>query len=415
MQIAPVVENQDRSDKPNVARVVDRAVEWLTANFLASTRYVELSLVVLDRSPEIEIILEKGGVRIESASDAATCNPTCNPRNLDLASLRKSLDTIDPDVIITFGWSGLKNLAALEWGIGRGIPVVAASDSNSHDFIRKWPKEFLKSQLLAMFSAIWAAGPCAAAYAAKLGAAPERIVEGPVNAIDCDHFAAGARAARENAATLRNKLGLPENFFLSVSRISTEKNIAGLLKAFSQYRRKALAGAWDLVLVGDGPQRLEIESLIDKLGLRQCVHLKGWQSFDELPAFYGLARAFVIASTRETWAVVINEAASTGLPLVVSAHCGAAPNFVREGVNGYTFPPEQTPVLCKCLLNLSHGQLDIETMGRASTDISQAWHPVRHAKSLEEVVSRARQLPPLNVPYWKRATLRRMVEFQAKR
>jgi glycosyltransferase involved in cell wall biosynthesis len=397
MQIG-LLERQVCLERPKVARVADSAVERLAANFTASAKHVDLSLVVFERRPKVECALQACGVEIFALSGA------CG--KFDLAGLRRSLDAIKPDVIVTFGWAGLKNLAALDWGVGHGVPVIAASDSNAHDYRRNLPKEFLKSQLLAMFSAVWAAGPEAAAYAAQLGVAEERIIQGPVNTVDWEHFSAGARAAREKAAMLRRELGLPERFFLSVSRLAPEKNIPGLLQAFLAYRQNAGPGAWDLVLVGDGPQRLEIESLIDAFGLRRCTHLTGWQSFEALPAFYGLASSFAIASRRETWAVVVNEAAIAGLPLVVSDRCGSAYNLVRDGVSGYTFPPERPDLLAEALLKLSHGNVDLAAMGRASVEISRDWHPEKHGESLKEVVLQALRLPRPRIPLWKRSALR---------
>ena len=73
--------------------------------------------------------------------------------------------------------------------------------------------------------------------------------------------------------------------------------------------------------------------------LAGAVILPGFRQYDELPAFYGLARAFVHASTTEQWGLVVNEAMAAGLPVLVSDRCGCAQDLVRNGVNGFTFDP----------------------------------------------------------------------------
>ena len=67
------------------------------------------------------------------------------------------------------------------------------------------------------------------------------------------------------------------------------------------------------------------------LGLDNDVIFPGFIQYDELPAYYGLAKAFIHASTVEQWGLVVNEALAAGLPVLVSERCGCAPDLVREG------------------------------------------------------------------------------------
>src|SRR5262249_59830905 len=108
-----------------------------------------------------------------------------------------------------------------------------------------------------------------------------------------------------------------------------------------RYRAAAGTAAWKLVLLGEGEQRAKLEGLRDALGLRNDVSMPGFKQYDELPAYYGLASAFVHTSTTEQWGLVVNEAMAAGLPVLVSERCGCGPDLVREGVNGFTFDPRQ--------------------------------------------------------------------------
>ena len=145
---------------------------------------------------------------------------------------------------------------------------------------------------------------------------------------------------RAGDPSFRTRFGLPQRFFLASNRFLPKKNLPGLLRAFAQYRTAAGADPWDLVLLGDGPLRPDVERLIADIGLAGAVHLPGFKQYPELPAYYGLAGAFVHASTSEQWGLVVNEAMAAGLPVLVSDRCGCAPDLVAEGINGFTFPPE---------------------------------------------------------------------------
>ena len=67
--------------------------------------------------------------------------------------------------------------------------------------------------------------------------------------------------------------------------------------------------------------------------------MPGFKQYHDLPAYYGLAGAFVHTSTVEQWGLVVNEAMAAGLPVLVSRNCGCAADLVQDGVNGFAFDP----------------------------------------------------------------------------
>jgi 1,2-diacylglycerol 3-alpha-glucosyltransferase len=97
--------------------------------------------------------------------------------------------------------------------------------------------------------------------------------------------------------------------------------------------------ARDLVVCGDGDLRPRLHALARELGLEQRVHWPGFVQYPDLPVYYALADAFILASTIEPWGLVVNEAMACGLPVLVSDRCGCAPDLVPEGQNGFTFKP----------------------------------------------------------------------------
>ena len=173
---------------------------------------------------------------------------------------------------------------------------------------------------------------------------------------------------------------LPDTFWSQV-RFVRKKNLMTIIRAFSIYRTQSGA-PWELVILGDGEERSTLEATISELQLGEVVHLKGFQSYDRLPAFYALAGALVHASVIEQWGLVVNEAMACGLPVIVSERCGCVPDLVQHGVNGFRFDPLNTQRLAdlmSCVASLHDGRIH---MGRQSSDIISLWTPDVHAKNL---------------------------------
>ena len=189
-------------------------------------------------------------------------------------------------------------------------------------------REWLKRRIVRLFAAALVGGAPQAAYARELGMPEEAIFQG-YDAVDNVYFAEQAARVRDMAEVERARLDLPVRFFLAASRFVAKKNLFRLLDAYAAYRQRAGAGAWHLVLLGDGALRAQIESRIVRLDLIGRVMLPGFKQYEELPAWYGLARAFVHASTTEQWGLVVNEAMASGLPVLVSERCGCAPTWSR--------------------------------------------------------------------------------------
>jgi glycosyltransferase involved in cell wall biosynthesis len=128
--------------------------------------------------------------------------------------------------------------------------------------------------------------------------------------------------------------------------------------------------------------------------------LAGFRQYDELPAYYGLASAFVHASTTEQWGLVVNEAMASGLPVLVSEHCGCAPDLVENGVNGFTFDPYDVQALAALMQRVAAmTEVRRTAMARAGQRIIADWGPERFADGLMQAAEAAlRQAPP--APSW---------------
>lgn len=297
-----------------------------------------------------------------------------------------------PDVVCVHGWVGTHALSPLAWCRENGVPAVLMSDSTAQDEPRRRWKESVKRRVVGLYSAALVGGTPHVEYAAALGMPRERIFTG-YDGVDNDHFAAGAAAARARGEALRAQMRLPQRYFLASNRFIEKKNLPRLLGAFARYRRQAGDAAWDLVLLGDGPLRPALERQVRSLGLEGCVHLPGFKQYQELPAYYGLAGAFVHASTTEQWGLVVNEAMAAGLPVIVSQRCGCAPDLVAHGENGFAFDPYDEDALAQCLLRMAGEECDRAAMGAASARSIARWTPRTFAENLLRAAQAAQAGP----------------------
>lgn len=157
-----------------------------------------------------------------------------------------------------------------------------------------------------------------AARAEALGCpAPVRILPG--------EFAGSARAAAgaEQPPT-----------FVYAGRLIPEKRVSLLIDAF------ALLSGWKpdvrLTIFGRGPEEDAIDAQIDRLGLRNSVQRPGFVAEPEMETAMASATALVQPSEREGYGMVVVEAASRGVPVVVvPAPDNAATELVDDGENGF--------------------------------------------------------------------------------
>jgi len=327
---------------------------------------------------------------------------------LDSASvwkeLQKMLDTISPQVIAVAGWSDPSALAALAWACSRKVPPVLMSETTVKDGNRQIWKEAVKRRIIQAFPAALVGGTPQSQYLQNMGFPKYCIFRG-YNVVDNTHFWSGAQEARANPEYFRHKFRLPPQYFLVSSRLVEKKNLFRVIEAYARYRSEVGEQAWDLVIVGEGTLRNKLESYVKALGIANAVSLPGWQKYNNLPYFYGLAGAFIHASTVEPWGMVVNEALAAGLPVIISDRCGCASDLVKDGSNGFTFDPHNTDQLAFFIKKIASSNLDRQLLGRASKEIIDAWSPEIFADNLLKAANQVLATPRFNFLFGNRTLL----------
>jgi 1,2-diacylglycerol 3-alpha-glucosyltransferase len=295
--------------------------------------------------------------------------------------MKDVLGKIQPQVVAIPGWSSPAAIAALAWCCATETPALLMSESTSHDEPRTRSKEWIKARIVRLFSAALVGGTPHVDYVTALGLAGGRVFTS-YDVVDNDYFAARSDMARSDASALRVQHGLPARYLLASNRFVEKKNLPRLLDAYAAYVERLGAAAWDLVLLGDGPIKVVLTDQVARLGLIERVQFLGFKQYDELPVFYGLAAAFIQASTTEQWGLVVNEAMASGLPVLVSERCGCAPDLVKNGINGFTFDPYDIDSMIARMLEISGDGCDLAAMGQASREVIRGWSPETFATNM---------------------------------
>jgi 1,2-diacylglycerol 3-alpha-glucosyltransferase len=317
--------------------------------------------------------------------------------------LEQTLEKFRPSVVVVPGWASTPAWSAMQWCARNRVPMIVLSESTAWDGPRVAWKEAIKRRLIGLFSAALVGGQLHREYLTALGFSPAQIIFG-YDAVDNGYFSGRVDAIREDPEKIRLRLGLPRDYFLASARFVEKKNLPRLLEAYAQYRA-AQTDPWPLVLLGDGELRSELERQIDTLGLRDHVRLPGFVQYDELPAYYALAGAFVHPSMIEPWGLVVNEALASGLPVLVSNRCGCVPELVQDGVNGFNFDPLDVNALAQRMSQIASPDFPRADFARKGREIVVSWGPERFSKGLSKAIAEALARGPVPAGLVTRALL----------
>ncbi len=146
--------------------------------------------------------------------------------------------------------------------------------------------------------------------------------------------------------------------FLTIANLNPLKGVADVIEAFAQVNNKRAR----LLVVGDGPEKKELEHLATKLRLTDKVEFLGVLSPDEIPHVLNNSNAFVLASYSEGRPSVILEAMASGKAILATSLPGIL-EMIEPDYNGFLFSPGDTGKLTE-LMDALIGRPDLaESIG----------------------------------------------------
>jgi glycosyltransferase involved in cell wall biosynthesis len=138
---------------------------------------------------------------------------------------------------------------------------------------------------------------------------------------------------KASGAKIRSKRHWEKDIVMvSIGRLAPEKNWPTLIQAAALVLKEN--PQFRLVLIGDGPERKNLEDLAKELGIQKRVTFVGSLSFSETPSYMKAANLFGFASVTETQGLATLEAMAAGLP-VVAVDASGTRDMLKHGQQGY--------------------------------------------------------------------------------
>lgn len=305
---------------------------WHLVNRLDRTRW-KPSVVCFDREPAVAAEFESIGCSVKLISRKAL------GRLAVFRSLWRLLRQIQPDVVQPFAYSWYLAIPAARLA---GVPWIVAAERTVplwktplHIFVDRLLLKFTDNAIVNSvevrdhygWAGVSSGGQCHVIY----------------NGVDLATFdASAARVANPPCPHLGR-----EPVICAVANAKEDKRLDVLIKAFATVNSAVPESR--LWIVGDGPQRAEMESLAADLRLSKRVHFLGFRS--DVPSILRQATIGVNSSITEGLCNAVIECMASRLP-VVATKVGGNKELVIDNKTGFLVPPEDPGSLARSIIYL---------------------------------------------------------------
>lgn len=184
------------------------------------------------------------------------------------------------------------------------------------------------------------------------------------NGVDLSNFKPG-KASDEIYEKYKIRKNVPTVVY--VGRVDPEKKVGLVVDAFSKVLEKLPEA--QLVVVGDGVDRLRIEQNAKKLGALKSIRILGRVLQPDLYELYRVGDVFATASEIETQGIVLIEAAASGLPLI-AVNAGAVSEVCITGKNGFLCEPKNVEQISDSIYNILSDKELQKKYSKASLEIA---------------------------------------------
>ncbi|QOV87669.1 glycosyltransferase [Humisphaera borealis] len=260
---------------------------------------------------------------------------------------------VRPAAMIVYGYNDFTRMLAVAWCRISGTPVFVAGDSNIHGESRRPLIRALKSAylspLLRLTNGAMPHGSLGSAYFRKYGVPRSRIYRLPLE----PDYASIAAVSADRIHSIATRLGFaPDRRRIVYSgRLVEVKRVDLLIQAFN--RIAVQRPDWDLIVLGSGPLESQLRDAVAADLVARVQFVPAFRDPQDVFAVYRSCDVLVLPSDYEPWAIVINEAAASGLAMVCSDVVGAAADLLRDGVNGRSFRRGSLDGLTAALLDVT--------------------------------------------------------------
>jgi len=181
--------------------------------------------------------------------------------------------------------------------------------------------------------------------------------------VDVDFF------TRRPKSKIRDLLGLDENsvVFIFVGRLIPVKNLPFVLEGFYEVLKEN--SKVHLLIVGAGPKKKSLVKFVEGKGMNKNVTFTGNIERDEIVNYYSAADVLIMTSKYESFPLVVLEAMSCSLPLIVSS-IGWLPRIIKDKENGKVIDPDDICSLKEALLFVASNKSWRKEVGKRNRNIA---------------------------------------------
>lgn len=175
-----------------------------------------------------------------------------------------------------------------------------------------------------------------------------------------------------------------QNYIFTVSRLSKFKNVDSLIEAFAKISERF--PDYTLLIAGDGEEKMALEQLADKKGLKSRVKLLGKVSDEKLSQLYANARVTALCSKNEPFGLVPVESMMYGTPVI--AHKSGGPlETIIDGKTGFLYANDDELTLCLEKM-LTLGNEPYLAMQKAAQAQAKEFDISKSVEKLEEIFNK---------------------------
>jgi GalNAc-alpha-(1->4)-GalNAc-alpha-(1->3)-diNAcBac-PP-undecaprenol alpha-1,4-N-acetyl-D-galactosaminyltransferase len=347
----------------------EHAAAWMASHWAEAGRDVVLLTLDAVENDRITVSPRVQRVGLGVMSDSNGIWAAIKANRWRVQSLRDALVNSAPDRVISL--IDRTNVLTLLAARGTNLPVIVSerTDVRHHRLGRAW--EWLRKRTYpGACSIVVQTEAVKSAVLGFAGTSPVHVIPNSVPQTSAE------------AATTNLDLPPDRNWFVAVGRLSHEKGFDRLLSAFAEV--SPACPDWNLVIVGDGPEKSRLTEAISQHGLDERVLLPGWieSPWPSFPA----SSIVVLPSRYEGFPNVLLEAMSRSLP-VIAFNCESGPSeIIRPNVDGLLVDEGDVAGLAAAMQSLANDSDLRASLAASATSVNDRFSPERIFAQWETVL-----------------------------
>jgi glycosyltransferase involved in cell wall biosynthesis len=292
------------------------------------------------------------------------------------------------EAFLVCGWSNptTRVLVPLLGALSKrfGFFTDLPNESSRRTAWREWGRRrylaILRSRAL-----VFAVGNRAVSYFVSRGFPPNRVINLPLPVPVPDQLA----ALRQRRDEFRHRVGAGPSDFLIVtgSRLVPDKGFDLLLRSITKLSpddRERIR----LLIVGSGPEEMNLKALAQDLGLGDRVKFEPWMDFPDFCGYMSAANLVVHPARFDAYGGITLTAVALGVPVVGSKGAGAALDLIDDGKTGFLYDAENVDDLAGHIRYFLGHPEELERFAIRSRDVAAARSAANIANVLVEHMKR---------------------------